>query len=55
VAGGVKMTDRVTYELGWGPAGWLARKLWVDRQLRHIFDFRRRRVAELFPGPAARP
>lgn len=50
VSGGVCMTDRVTYEVGWGPAGWLAERFWVRRQLEHIFDFRRRRVAELFPA-----
>jgi ligand-binding SRPBCC domain-containing protein len=49
--GGVRMTDRVTYEVGWGPLGWLAERLWVRRQLEHIFDFRARKVAEIF-GPA---
>jgi len=48
VAGGTKMTDRVTYEIGWGPLGWLAGKLWVDRQLAGIFDYRARKVAEIF-------
>lgn len=46
--GGVKMTDRVTYEVGWGPVGWLAEKLWVRRQLGRIFAYRRQRVAALF-------
>lgn len=46
--GGVMMTDRVTYEVGWGPAGWLAEKLWVRRQLAHIFACRRRQVAAHF-------
>lgn len=48
--GGVMMTDRVTYEVGWGPAGWLAERLWVRRQLEHIFSYRRRRVAARFGG-----
>lgn len=48
VPGGTKMTDRVTYEIGWGPLGWLAGKLWVDRQLAAIFDYRARKVAEIF-------
>ena len=48
VPGGTKMTDRVTYEIGWGPLGWLAGKLWVDRQLAGIFDYRARKVAEIF-------
>jgi len=51
VAGGVTMIDRVTYDVGWGPFGWLAEKLWVRRQLERIFAFRATRVAELF-GPA---
>jgi ligand-binding SRPBCC domain-containing protein len=48
VPGGVKMTDHVTYAVGWGPAGWLAEKLWVRGQLKEIFDYRARRVRELF-------
>ena len=50
-AGGVRMLDHVTYEVGWVPFGWLAEQLWVDRQLRQIFDYRFRRVAEIFPRP----
>ncbi len=48
-AGGVRMLDHVTYEVGWGLFGWIAEKLWVAGQLRKIFDYRFRRVAELFP------
>lgn len=48
VPGGVRMIDRVTYEVGWGPFGWLAERLWVRRQLEHIFDYRARRVAAVF-------
>lgn len=48
-AGGVRMFDRVTYDVGWGPFGWIAEKLWVAGQLRKIFDHRFRRVTELFP------
>jgi ligand-binding SRPBCC domain-containing protein len=48
VPGGVRMTDRVTYEVGWGVAGWVVERLWVRRQLARIFDYRSRRVAELF-------
>ncbi len=50
VDGGVRMTDRVTYEVGWGPFGWVAEKLWVGRQLKQIFDYRFRRVEEIFHG-----
>ena len=48
--GGVRMVDEVSYEIGWGPLGWLAEKLWVARQLRQIFDYRARRVTEIFRG-----
>ena len=48
VPGGVMMTDRVTYEVGWGPLGWLAEKLWVRRQLEHIFAYRRQQVERRF-------
>lgn len=51
-AGGVRMFDEVTYEVGWGPFGWIAEQLWVSRQLRGIFDYRAQRVAEIF-SPAA--
>ena len=52
VTSGVQMTDRVTYEVGWGPFGWLADRIWVRRQLEHIFAYRRARISELF-GPSA--
>jgi ligand-binding SRPBCC domain-containing protein len=47
---GVLMVDRVTYDVGWGPLGWLAEKLWVRRQLDHIFDHRARQVDQRFNG-----
>ncbi len=47
---GVNMTDRVTYEVGWGPCGDLVHALWIRRQLASIFDYRARKIAELFPG-----
>lgn len=46
---GVTMLDRVTYEVGWGPLGEALHALWIGRQLRTIFDYRRRRVDEIFP------
>jgi len=42
------MRDCVTYDVGWGPLGWLAERLWVRQQLRHIFDYRFLRVEEIF-------
>ena len=50
VAGGVNMTDHVTYAVGFGPIGWLVERLWIREQLARIFDFRRTKVAELFPA-----
>jgi ligand-binding SRPBCC domain-containing protein len=46
--GGVRMKDCVSYEVGWGPLGWLAERLWVRRQLAQIFDYRFQRVQTLF-------
>ncbi len=48
VAGGVLMTDRVTYELPFGPLGELVHALWVGRTLRRIFDYREKAVARTF-------
>ncbi len=49
---GVRMVDRVTYEVGWGPLGDLLHALWIRRQLAKIFDYRARKIAELFPAAA---
>lgn len=46
--GGVLMTDRVTYALPFGPLGDLVHALWVGRQLRWIFDYRREAVTKIF-------
>lgn len=58
VPGGTLMRDRVEYELPLGLLGDLAHALVVRRALARIFDFRRRRIAELFapggPGASAR-
>jgi ligand-binding SRPBCC domain-containing protein len=45
---GVEMTDRVEYELPFGPIGRLAHALWVRSQLRKIFDFREAVIGQLF-------
>ena len=50
--GGLRMTDRVAYDVGWGPAGWLAERWWIRRELARIFDYRARRIAEVFPAGA---
>jgi len=46
--GGTRIADRVEYELPLGPLGEIAHRLFVARQLRHIFDHRREVIAELF-------
>jgi ligand-binding SRPBCC domain-containing protein len=47
--GGVRMTDHVTYDPGWGALGSLAHAVWIRRKLDAIFDFRAGRTAALFP------
>lgn len=46
--GGVTMKDRITYDPGWGPLGGIADALWIRRQLATIFDYRAKKIAELF-------
>lgn len=48
VEGGLEMRDRVTYQLPFGPLGDLVHALWVGPRLQGIFDFRARKVAEIF-------
>lgn len=43
-----RMTDRVCYRLPYGFVGDLVHKLWVKRMLAEIFDYRARRLTELF-------
>ena len=45
---GTLVRDRVEYEVPFGPFGELARRLFVARQLRRIFDFRRAAIEEAF-------
>ena len=46
--GGTLVRDRVEYELPFGPLGELAHRLFVARQLRRIFDFRRAAIEAAF-------
>lgn len=48
VQGGVMMTDIVSYELPFGWLGKLAHSLFVRKQLKEIFAYRKIRVEELF-------
>jgi len=43
-----RMIDRVHYRLPFGAAGELLHRPWVEPMLRRIFDFRERRLTELF-------
>lgn len=45
---GVLMTDLVHYMLPLGPLGWIARKLFVKKQLDDIFDYRVEAVNRIF-------
>lgn len=48
VPGGVRMRDEVQYELPLGPLGAVAHALFVEAQLRAIFDHRRKTVEARF-------
>jgi ligand-binding SRPBCC domain-containing protein len=48
--GGTLMIDRVDYQLPWGPLGWLAHRLFVERQLTHIFHYRYQTIERLLAG-----
>lgn len=48
VAGGVKMTDHVTYAAPLGPLGDALVWLWIRGRLESIFDYRRVKISELF-------
>lgn len=50
-AGGTTIGDRVRYRMPFGPAGAIARRLLVARDLERVFDHRVREVTRLL-GPA---
>jgi ligand-binding SRPBCC domain-containing protein len=47
------MTDRVDYELPFGPLGQLARWLFVRRQVEGIFDYRNEVIVREFGSARA--
>jgi len=49
IAGGVEMTDIVHYQLPLGILGNMAHGLFVGRQLKRIFSYRREKIEEIFP------
>jgi ligand-binding SRPBCC domain-containing protein len=48
--GGTLMTDQITYQVCYGPLGWLVNELWIKRALRKIFDYRRGAIERAFGG-----
>lgn len=49
VPGGTMMTDRVEYQLPFGPLGRAAHAVFVRATLERIFDYRRDVIASLYP------
>jgi NADH dehydrogenase len=48
VDGGVRMDDRVEYEMPFGPLGSLGHRLAVRAELQHVFDFRATAIDNIF-------
>lgn len=48
IQGGTEMKDIVTYGLPLGPIGTLANNLLVAGKLRNVFEYRKRKITELF-------
>ena len=45
---GTKMTDHVTYMVPFGILGDILNRFWISDRLKHIFNFRRKKIVELF-------
>ncbi len=50
VPGGVEMTDILDYRVPLGPLGILLQKIIVGKKVEGIFEYRRKRLIELFGG-----
>ena len=48
VEGGTRMTDEIRYQIPFGFFGKFAHFLFVRRTLKHIFDYRRKKLDEIF-------
>jgi ligand-binding SRPBCC domain-containing protein len=48
VKGGVLMTDLLNYAMPYGVIGRLANRLLVERQIQHIFAYRKKAINDLF-------
>jgi ligand-binding SRPBCC domain-containing protein len=51
VENGIEMTDIVTYELPFGILGKIANPLIVENKIKQIFDYRFKKVEEIFGKP----
>ena len=51
-ADGVNMTDHVTYAAPFGLLGDIVTALWIRRRLDSVFNYRTKKIAELFGGKA---
>jgi len=47
--GGVIMTDILYYDIGKSILGWVAGKILVDNKVKGIFEFREKKLKQLFP------
>jgi ligand-binding SRPBCC domain-containing protein len=47
---GTCMTDRVSYAVPLGFLGDILDRVWIAERLRYIFDYRRKRIIQLFGG-----
>jgi NADH dehydrogenase len=54
IDGGVRMDDRIEYEMPFGPIGTLGHRMLVRAQLQHLFDFRANAIDAIFE-PAGDP
>jgi len=48
VDGGVLMHDILHYSIGWGPIGKIANAITVNKKVKSIFNFRYKKVEEIF-------
>lgn len=48
IPGGVEMTDIVDYRIPMGPFGILLQKLFIGKKVEGIFEFRRKKLTEIF-------
>lgn len=55
IEGGVEMRDIVNYKIPLGPAGLVANALFVERQVRSIFDYRHKKLEQLFGKMKSHP